>query len=138
MTAFALHELGAGSIHATCQHDLARFRLARSTFGADNVVYYPETEITDLTGLLDDHQFDVVIASAMLHHLPSPLDALLLCRRPAGRSQEQVNPAATLPVERGVTWARNSLARSGASGVENSESREGVPKVGRAGHSTAS
>ncbi len=81
MTAFVLHELGARSIHATCQYNLNRFRLARSILGADNVIYYPETEIEELTGCFDKHQFDVVIASAMLHHLPSPLNALLLCRQ---------------------------------------------------------
>ncbi len=81
MTAFVLHELGARSIHATCQYNLNRFRLARSILGADNVIYYPETEIEELAGCFDKHQFDVVIASAMLHHLPSPFYAVLLCRQ---------------------------------------------------------
>ena len=81
MTAFALHELGAAEIHATCQYDLPRFRLARALLGAGAVAYYPETEIEELAGHFEPAGLDVAIASAMLHHLPSPLDAVLLCRR---------------------------------------------------------
>ena len=81
MTAFVLDELGAATVHATCQYDLDRFRLARSLLDAGSVAYYPKTEIEELPDLLDAHALDLVVVSAMLHHLPSPLDAVLLCRR---------------------------------------------------------
>lgn len=81
MTAFALHELGARAIHATCQYNLRRFRLARAILDAENVLYYPKAEIQDLEPHFGAHQLDVVVASAMIHHLASPLDAILTFRR---------------------------------------------------------
>lgn len=81
MTAFALHELGARSIHATCQYNLRRFRLARAILEAESILYYPKAEIEDLEPHFGAHRLDVVVASAMIHHLASPLDAILTFRR---------------------------------------------------------
>lgn len=81
MTAFMLAELGAGEIAATCQHDLSRFRLVRAYQGYSNIEYWPEKSLTDFPSMFAPASFDIVVISAMLHHLTSPLDALLEARR---------------------------------------------------------
>lgn len=81
MTAFVLAKCGAGLVRATCQSDLARFRIARALSGCDNVEYYPEYDLETTRHRFADASHDVVVMSAMLHHLTAPLDALLEARR---------------------------------------------------------
>ena len=81
MTAFMFTELGARDVSATCQHDLNRFRLARAWQGYSNIDYWPKTSLADFPGIFAASSFDVVVISAMLHHLTAPLDALLEVRR---------------------------------------------------------
>jgi len=81
MTAFVLSELGAADIDATCQHDLERFRIARAIGGYKNIAYYPNTDLDQIRRTFDENSYDIVIMSAMLHHLVSPLDGLLDARR---------------------------------------------------------
>lgn len=81
MTAFMLAELGAREVSATCQHDLNRFRLARAWQNYTNIEYRPKTSLADFPATFASSTFDVVVISAMLHHLTAPLDALLEVRR---------------------------------------------------------
>jgi SAM-dependent methyltransferase len=81
MTAFVLAKCDAGLVRATCQSDLARFRIARALSGCDNVEYYPEYDLETTRHRFADASHDVVVMSAMLHHLTAPLDALLEARR---------------------------------------------------------
>ena len=80
MTAFVLSELGAKAVHGLCQFDLQRFRLARAHLSADRVIYHPSSDISHLPAMFPDDRFDLVVISAMLHHLTSPLDGILLAR----------------------------------------------------------
>lgn len=81
MTAFVMAEHGAARVDATCKQDLERFRLARALQGYSSVAYYPETDLGDIARDFPSGEYDLVVISAMLHHLTSPLDALLEVRR---------------------------------------------------------
>ena len=81
MTAFVLAELGAKSVTATCQHDLKRFRMVRAYQGYENIDYRPGVSLSDFPGLFNANDFDLIVISAMMHHLTSPLDAFLEARR---------------------------------------------------------
>ncbi len=81
MTAFVLSQLGAKSVDATCQHDLERFRMARALGGYKNVAYHPKTDLEKIRRTFDPYTHDLVVMSAMLHHLISPLEGLLDARR---------------------------------------------------------
>lgn len=81
MTAFVLSELGAGEIVATCQQDLNRFRMVRAYQGYENIDYRPNISIAEFPAIFEPASFDLVVISAMLHHLTAPLDALLEARR---------------------------------------------------------
>jgi len=81
MTAFVLAELGAKHIDATCQYDLDRFRLVRALQNYENISYFPMTDLKTIEDIFGNATFDAVLISAMLHHLTSPLDAILEARR---------------------------------------------------------
>lgn len=81
MTAFVMSELGAREVVATCQFDLPRFRAVRAYQDYQNVAYYPNTELSEFSALFEHGFFDVVVVSAMFHHLTAPLDGLLAMRR---------------------------------------------------------
>jgi SAM-dependent methyltransferase len=81
MTSFVLSELGAGDIDATCQHNLERFRIARALGGYENISYHPSTDLETIRRTFPENTYDIVVMSAMLHHLVSPLDGLLDARR---------------------------------------------------------
>ncbi|MCE9649649.1 MAG: methyltransferase domain-containing protein [Parvibaculum sp.] len=80
MTAFVLAECGAREVLATCQHDLDRFRLVRALQDYRNIAYFPQTDIAAIAATFDRASFDVIVMSAMLHHLTAPFDAILLAR----------------------------------------------------------
>jgi 2-polyprenyl-3-methyl-5-hydroxy-6-metoxy-1,4-benzoquinol methylase len=81
MTAFVMAELGAAKVEATCQYDLDRFRLVRALNRYGSVLYHPKTSLKDIASTFEAAQYDVAVISAMLHHLPSPVEALLQARR---------------------------------------------------------
>lgn len=81
MTAFVLAEYGAARVDATCQYDLDRFRLVRAFRGYNNVAYFPNTDLERVADTFEPGSFDLVVMSAMLHHLTAPLDAILEARR---------------------------------------------------------
>lgn len=81
MTAFMLSELGAREVSATCTHDLNRFRLVRAWQNYSNIDYRPNTSLARFPEIFAPSSFDVIVISAMLHHLTAPLDALLEVRR---------------------------------------------------------
>jgi SAM-dependent methyltransferase len=81
MTAFVMSELGAGHVDATCQYDLDRFRIIRALCRYKNVAYHAKTDLAMIGRTFEAAQYDVVVISAMMHHLTSPLDGLLEVRR---------------------------------------------------------
>lgn len=81
MTAFVMNALGAARVDATCQYDLPRFRLVRSFLKAKNVQYFPKVDIDEISSSDRFDSYDCIIMSAMLHHLVSPLEALLIARK---------------------------------------------------------
>ncbi|MEQ8936104.1 MAG: class I SAM-dependent methyltransferase, partial [Amphiplicatus sp.] len=81
MTAFVMAELGATRVDATCQYDLDRFRIARAIKKYETVAYHPKTDLESISASFERAQYDLVVISAMLHHLTAPLDALLEARR---------------------------------------------------------
>lgn len=81
MGAFSLAACGATRVDATCQHDLDRFRIARALLGYENVAYYPKTDLALTHQRFPSAQFDLVLMTAMLHHLLSPIEGLLEARR---------------------------------------------------------
>lgn len=80
MTAFVLSELQAGEVHGICQYDLERFRLVRAFKSYRNIFYHPKTDIGLLSQMFEPGSLDLIVISAMMHHLTAPLDALLLAR----------------------------------------------------------
>lgn len=80
MTAFVLAERGAREVVATCQHDLDRFRLVRALQDYRNIAYFPKTDVAAIANTFDRASFDIIVMSAMLHHLTAPFDAILLAR----------------------------------------------------------
>ncbi|MEZ5996625.1 MAG: class I SAM-dependent methyltransferase [Hyphomonadaceae bacterium] len=81
MSAFVLAERGAAHVDATCQYDLKRFRLMRALRRYEQVAYHPNTDLGKIARSFASARYDLVIISAMLHHLTAPLDALLETRR---------------------------------------------------------
>ncbi len=81
MTAFILAELGALHVDATCQFDLDRFRLVRAYREYRNVAYHPKTDLSRISQSFDMSVYDLVCMTAMLHHLLSPLEALMIARK---------------------------------------------------------
>lgn len=81
MGAFSLAARGAARVDATCQFDLDRFRIARALFGFENVAYYPKTDLALTHRSFSGAQYDLVLMTAMLHHLLSPIEGLLEARR---------------------------------------------------------
>ena len=81
LTALSLGCLGAARVDATCQYDLARFRIARALSGVDSVAYFPGCDLETIELEAPKDAYDLVIASAMLHHLASPLELFTLARR---------------------------------------------------------
>lgn len=81
MTAFVMSELGADRVDATCQFDLERFRVIRALRAYRNIAYYPRTDIDEISASFGRAQYDLIVISAMLHHLTGPLDALLRVRK---------------------------------------------------------
>lgn len=78
--AFAMAELGAKIVHATCQFDLRRFRLIKETRGLNNVTYHPKVELEQLNSRFANAGIDLILMTAMMHQLVSPLEALLIAR----------------------------------------------------------
>lgn len=81
MTAFSLAARGAGHVDATCQFDLDRFRIARALGGWSRLAYFPATDLDTINASFLPAQYDLIVMSAMLHHLLSPLEALVEARR---------------------------------------------------------
>ena len=81
MTAFMLSASGASHVNATCQHNLERFRIARALGEYENIAYHPNTDLIAARNKFEAQSHDVVVMSAMLHHLVSPLEGLLDARR---------------------------------------------------------
>jgi FkbM family methyltransferase len=113
MTAFSLAARGAAQVDATCQFDLDRFRIARALGGWPQVAYFPQTDLDDIHARFNAAHYDLVVMSAMLHHLLSPLEGLIEARRllkPGGwllvevvirdghEAEVQLNTALTDPV----------------------------------------
>lgn len=81
MTAFSLAARGAARVDATCQFDLKRFRIARALGGWPQVAYYPKTDLDLIHAQFPAASYDLLVMSAMLHHLLSPLEGLIEARR---------------------------------------------------------
>lgn len=81
MGAFSLTARGAARVDATCQYDLDRFRIARALLGYSMVAYYPKTDLALTHQNFSGAQYDLVLMTAMLHHLLSPIEGLLEARR---------------------------------------------------------
>lgn len=81
LTALTLGCLGAARVDATCQFDLARFRIARALSGLNNVAYFPGCDLDKIELEAPKEAYDLVIASAMLHHLASPLELFTVARK---------------------------------------------------------
>jgi 2-polyprenyl-3-methyl-5-hydroxy-6-metoxy-1,4-benzoquinol methylase len=81
LTAFVLHRMGAARIDATCQYNLTRFKLAKKGLNANRVIYHPGTQLEDLLEKFGEAAFDLIVVSLALHHLTSPEEALITCRR---------------------------------------------------------
>lgn len=81
MTAFSLAARGALRVDATCQYDLPRFRLARALGAFRTVAYFPQTDLDRIHATFAAESYDLVVMSAMLHHLLSPLEGLMEARR---------------------------------------------------------
>ncbi len=81
MGAFSLAARGAARVDATCQYDLDRFRTSRALLGYENVTYYPKTDLALIHQTFPATQYDLVLMTAMLHHLLSPNEGLLEARR---------------------------------------------------------
>lgn len=81
LTAMILARQGAARVDATCQYDLDRFRIARALSGAEEVAYYPRCDLRRIEAYAPRGGYDLVIASAMMHHLTSPLELFTLSRR---------------------------------------------------------
>lgn len=81
MGAFSLAARGSARVDATCQYDLDRFRIARALLGYSTVAYYPKTDLALIRQTFPAAQYDLVLMTAMLHHLLSPIEGLLEARR---------------------------------------------------------
>jgi SAM-dependent methyltransferase len=81
MIAFIMAAKGAARVDATCQYDLDRFRQVRAYQGYKNLAYHPETDLKKISQTFKPASQDIVVMSAMLHHLTSPFDAFLEARR---------------------------------------------------------
>ncbi|MEQ1672704.1 MAG: class I SAM-dependent methyltransferase, partial [Hyphomicrobium sp.] len=81
MTAFVMAEKGSARVDATCQFDLDRFRIVRALKKYQTIHYHPQTDIKSMSQSFDAGAYDVVVISAMLHHLTSPFDGLAEARR---------------------------------------------------------
>ena len=81
MGAFSLAARGAAHVDATCQYDLDRFRIARALTGYQNVAYHPKTDIALIHLTFMPAKYDLVLMTAMLHHLLSPIQGVLEARR---------------------------------------------------------
>jgi SAM-dependent methyltransferase len=81
MTAFSLASRGAKRVDATCQYDLDRFRIARALGRYRNIAYYPKTDLDKIHSTFGPCQYDLVVMTAMLNQLLSPLEGLLEARR---------------------------------------------------------
>lgn len=81
MGAFSLAARGAARVDATCQYDLDRFRIARALLGYSTVAYYPKTDLALIHQTFPAAQYDLVLMTAMLHQLLSPIEGLLEARR---------------------------------------------------------
>lgn len=81
MGAFSLAARGASRVDSTCQYDLDRFRIARALLGYSTVAYYHKTDLALIHQTFPAAQYDLVLMTAMLHHLLSPIEGLLEARR---------------------------------------------------------
>jgi 2-polyprenyl-3-methyl-5-hydroxy-6-metoxy-1,4-benzoquinol methylase len=71
----------AKHVDATCQFDLDRFRIARALSGVDNLAYHPNCDLRDIETEAPGAHYDIIIASAMMHHLTSPIELFFTSRK---------------------------------------------------------
>jgi len=81
MGAFCMAGRGAERVDATCQYNLDRFRIARALLGYSCVSYFPHTDLALIRRDFKSAQYDLILMTAMLHHLLSPIEGLLEARR---------------------------------------------------------
>jgi 2-polyprenyl-3-methyl-5-hydroxy-6-metoxy-1,4-benzoquinol methylase len=97
LTALSAAAAGAARVDATCQFDLDRFRIARALSGVRNLAYFPGYDLRAIEAEAPREAYDIVIASAMMHHLTSPLDLFLLARQLLKRGGELIVESLIVP-----------------------------------------
>lgn len=81
LSAISAAASGAKHVDATCQFDLDRFRIARALSGVDNLAYHPSCDLRDIESEAPSDHYDIIIASAMMHHLTSPIELFFASRK---------------------------------------------------------
>lgn len=81
LLAFCMSLRGAKSVLATCRYNLKRFRIARSILGCQNLSYYHGIALVDFSHSFPARCCDLIVMTAMMHHVVSPISALMEARR---------------------------------------------------------
>lgn len=79
LIAFVLRKLG-GNVTATCQYEREQFKFYQKVLEFEDIDYIPRFNIEDITKEFMSRKFDLIILGSIMHHLISPLDALIICR----------------------------------------------------------